>query len=113
VNCINKNWDVDDQKEKMIIYEIENDAFVVYDKKGTHREDSSFDLAKKNQFMEMDVYLADGLPHFKFNTNDGKSIWHFIIDYGEKIIFSGYSGECTEVVNIERNSEESDFEEIQ
>jgi hypothetical protein len=112
INCINKSWDEDDQKTKFVSYEIEEDIFVVYDSEN-HRKDSSFDLAKKNQFMEMDVFLADNLPHFKFITDDGKSIWHFMIDYKNSLGFYSHSGDCNEGSKYQENQDNSDFEDIE
>jgi hypothetical protein len=77
------------------------------------RSDSIFDLKNKNQFMEMDVYLGDQLPHFKFVTDS--MIWHFMLDYQNVLGFYSFSGDCSKgklLENYNNSNSDSDFEEL-
>jgi hypothetical protein len=69
---------------------------------------SFFDLKTNQALLDLDVYLADSLPHFKMITADGVLIWHFIADYKSELVFLGFSGNCSTV----QSEPLSDYEEI-
>lgn len=108
------NWDEDEQKSKHMYYEIEDQFFVNYyseKDKSIHRKDSIFDLSKKNQFMEMEVVMADQMPHPQVVSDS--MIWHYIIKY-KTIGYYSFSGDCSKGKETEQdnNDNNQEYEQI-
>lgn len=75
-----------------------------------HRRDSVYDLSKKNQFMEMNVYYGDNFDSFKFDTE--ALVWHIIHPgLANKQTIFNFIDECksSEV----KSESDSDYEKVE